>query len=119
MSLFATHTHRLALTLAALSLSTAALAQFSNAMVKACRSDAQNHCSKVTPGGGRVALCLKQNEAVLSPECKAQLGTISECSQQVKDICGAQASTPSALRSCFATHANAFSATCRSAMLSN
>jgi hypothetical protein len=90
----------------------------SNAMVKACRSDALSLCTSVKPGGGRMAQCLQQHEAKLSPGCKAQLTTINECSQQVPQICGAEASTQSALRSCFAAHASEFSAACRSAVLS-
>jgi Cysteine rich repeat len=108
----------LAVALALASLCTPAQAQ-SNAMVKACRGDAQSLCPSVKPGGGRVAQCLQQREAELSVGCKTQLATIQQCSQQVKQICGAEASTPAALRACFATHAHEFSATCRSGALGN
>jgi hypothetical protein len=100
-------------------LSTTVFAQTNNAMMRACRSDAQSHCPTVIPGGGRVAQCLKEHEAELTASCKAQLATILECSQQVKDICGAQATSPRGIRSCFAEHASKFSAACSSAGLSH
>jgi Cysteine rich repeat len=108
----------LAIAITVASLCTPAQAQ-SNAMIKACRGDAQSLCPSVKPGGGRVAQCLKQHEAELSAGCKTEMATIQQCSQQVKQICGAEAATPAALRNCFATQANEFSAPCRSAALSN
>ena len=35
-----------------------------------CRFDISRFCSDVSPGGGRVADCLKANQDDLSPECK-------------------------------------------------
>jgi hypothetical protein len=93
--------------------------QASNAMVQACRSDADRLCPGVLPGAGRVAECLEKHASSLSPSCKAQLGTITQCGQEIKAICGPQASTQSQLRSCFINHADAFSPTCRSAALGN
>jgi Cysteine rich repeat len=119
MQHFAITAKCLILVIATASLSTTAFAQANSAMVNACRSDAQSLCASVAPGGGRVAQCLQQHEAKLSPTCKAQLATISECSQQVKDICGPQASTPRAMRSCFAENSSQFSAACRSAGVAN
>jgi Cysteine rich repeat len=118
MQLFAITTPCLAIAMAVASLCTPAQAQ-SNAMVKACRGDAQSLCPSVKPGGGRLAQCLQQHEAELSAGCKTQMSTIQQCSQQVKQICGPEAATPAALRTCFAAHANEFSATCRSAVFSN
>jgi Cysteine rich repeat len=108
----------LAVAMALANLCTPAQAQ-SNAMVKACRGDAQSLCPSVKPGGGRIAQCLQQQQAKLSPACNTQLGAMSECSQQVKQICGAEAATQGALRSCFAAHASEFSASCRSVAVSN
>lgn len=109
----------LSVTLAFSGFSTIGLVQASNAAVQACRSDAERLCPGVLPGAGRVAECLEKQASSLSPSCKAQLGTITQCGQQVKAICGPQASTQSQLRSCFITHADAFSPTCRSAALGN
>ena len=36
----------------------------------ACKADAEKLCSGVQPGGGRIAGCLKQNEAQVSDACK-------------------------------------------------
>ena len=36
----------------------------------ACREDAEKYCAGIQPGGGRIAICLKQNFESLSPACK-------------------------------------------------
>ena len=36
----------------------------------ACKADADKLCPGVQPGGGRIAACLKQNEAQVSAACK-------------------------------------------------
>jgi hypothetical protein len=41
--------------------------------VRACRPDAQKLCKDVKPGGGRIAQCLKEHKAELSPECAARV----------------------------------------------
>jgi hypothetical protein len=38
-----------------------------------CKDDAQQHCAQTRPGGGRVARCLKDNEAKLSAPCREAL----------------------------------------------
>jgi hypothetical protein len=100
---------------AAATCSSAALAQASP-LASACRADVSAHCAGTRPGAGRIAACLKQHEAQLSPDCKAQIGVIAECSQQVQKICGPGASTPPAMRDCFKARSGEFSASCRSAM---
>lgn len=37
----------------------------------ACKADTEKFCAGVKPGDGRLAKCLKEHEAELSPECKA------------------------------------------------
>jgi hypothetical protein len=36
----------------------------------ACREDAEKFCAGIQPGGGRIAICLKQNFESLSPACR-------------------------------------------------
>ena len=36
----------------------------------ACKADVEKFCPGVQPGGGRIAACLKQNEAQVSTGCK-------------------------------------------------
>ena len=36
----------------------------------ACRADAEKFCAGVEPGRGRIARCLKKNEAQVSQPCK-------------------------------------------------
>jgi hypothetical protein len=40
---------------------------------EACKGDVQQYCANVQPGGGRVARCLKENEAKLAAPCKAAM----------------------------------------------
>jgi hypothetical protein len=39
--------------------------------IKACKANAEKFCKGVAPGKGRILRCLKENEAQLSPDCKA------------------------------------------------
>jgi len=34
-----------------------------------CRTDLETHCANIEPGGGRLAACIKRNEAALTPRC--------------------------------------------------
>ncbi len=42
---------------------------------EACADDVQKLCKDVTPGGGRIIRCLKDNSKSLSPECRDKLMT--------------------------------------------
>lgn len=44
-----------------------------NELHQACQKDREALCKDVKPGGGRIMHCLKQNEAKLSPACKAEI----------------------------------------------
>ncbi len=39
-------------------------------LVKACESDIQNYCSKVTPGNGRMLHCMAAHEDKISGQCQ-------------------------------------------------
>lgn len=105
--------------LASLFLASAALATLpaqareANAMASACRSDYQTFCSKVKPGGGQVAQCLQEHAAELSAPCKAQLGTVKQCTEQIKAVCGTDGTDKAALRTCLKAHASELGAACR------
>ena len=40
---------------------------------QACAEDIHFLCAGIRPGGGRIAACLKQNAAEVSPGCKARI----------------------------------------------
>jgi hypothetical protein len=42
-------------------------------VAEACKEDAQQHCAQTRPGGGRLARCLKHNEAKLTAPCREAL----------------------------------------------
>jgi len=42
----------------------------------ACKADVEKLCPGTQPGGGRIAGCLKQNEAQVSAVCKDALGKV-------------------------------------------
>jgi hypothetical protein len=44
----------------------------------ACKADVEKLCAGVQRGGGRIAGCLKQNEAQVSPACKDALAKAQE-----------------------------------------
>ncbi|MBX3653087.1 MAG: hypothetical protein KF686_02805 [Ramlibacter sp.] len=73
------------------------------ALFSACRTDHQTFCASVKPGSGGVVDCLRQHEAELQPACKAQLGTLSHCSEQVRQLCAGAGQA--GLRECVKSHA--------------
>jgi hypothetical protein len=68
-------------------------------MHKACATEADKFCKEVPPGHGRVAVCLNEHTADLSPGCKAVVGKVMEhmnepmqahadCTADVQKFCG-------------------------------
>ena len=45
-------------------------------MVNECDADIEKHCAKVQAGEGRIATCLKENSAQLSPRCSQAIADI-------------------------------------------
>ena len=62
---------------------------------RACRADVAKLCKGIQPGGGRIAMCLKQHESELSPGCRE---TIAEAKEQIKEF--AEACKPDAEKLC-------------------
>ncbi len=53
----------------------------------ACHADVEKLCSGIPRGGGRIAACLKANQAQLTPECKAHLDSIARYAKEVHEAC--------------------------------
>jgi hypothetical protein len=66
-----------------------------NERPRACRADVAKLCKGIQPGGGRIAMCLKQHESELSPGCR---DTIAEAKEQIKEF--AEACKPDAEKLC-------------------
>jgi hypothetical protein len=52
-----------------------------------CASDIEKFCGTVKFGGGRIAQCLKQNEAKLAPACKTRIAELKEQLMDIKEAC--------------------------------
>jgi hypothetical protein len=53
-----------------------------------CLGDVERFCAGIPRGGGRIAACLKANEAQVTPACKAHLATVRRKVQEVGEACG-------------------------------
>jgi len=52
-----------------------------------CADDIAEFCKDVSPGGGRMARCLKQHEEDLSEECKASIEQARSKVQEAQEAC--------------------------------
>lgn len=78
---------------------------------QACRADAQKLCAGTQPGGGRIAICLKQHEAELSADCRAALPVMQRCAQEAQSACGSVGRRER--RECLRQQADKLSPECR------
>jgi hypothetical protein len=53
----------------------------------ACRADVDRLCPGIAPGGGRIAACLKANQAQVSPACKTELASVARKVKEVGAAC--------------------------------
>jgi hypothetical protein len=53
----------------------------------ACRPDVERLCAGIPPGGGRIAACLKANQAQVSPACQAELASVARKVKEVGEAC--------------------------------
>jgi hypothetical protein len=93
----------------------ASAAATERATMQVCRADAQKLCTGVSPGGGRIAGCLRETESKLSPGCKAQLGKLEACAAEIKQLCP-QAQGEGALHQCALAKRGEISDGCRAAV---
>jgi len=57
------------------------------AQERPCAGDVAKFCGNVQQGEGRIAKCLKQNEAQLSPGCKMHLVQVKEALKEAHQAC--------------------------------
>lgn len=57
------------------------------AAMQACRDDASKLCAGVKPGGGRIAICLQEKKARLTPVCLTQIEKLEVCGADTKRPC--------------------------------
>ena len=53
----------------------------------ACKADVDRLCQGIPPGSGRIAACLKANQAQVSPACKAELASVARTVREVGAAC--------------------------------
>ncbi len=87
----------------------------------ACRADVERLCPGIPSGGGRIAACLKANQAQVSPACKAELASVAQkvrevgaaCEDDVNSYCaGVQTGQGRVLR-CLASNEATLAPACR------
>lgn len=87
----------------------------------ACRSDAQKFCKDIQPGGGRIALCLKQHESELSSGCRERIVEAQEegkelgaaCKPDAEKLCQGVQPGRGRVASCLKQHQDQLSGECR------
>ena len=79
--------------------------------LNSCRPDVRKWCDSIRPGGGRLAACLQQHQADLTPDCSARLPILLNCAQELHRLCGA--GNPRELRDCAEAKRSQFSAQCQ------
>jgi len=95
---------------------------------RACRSDAEQFCAAVEPGGGRVFGCLAQHQLELSTSCQAEVTRIAEarervnavrkaCTADVERLCKGVAPQAGPLLECLQANQERLSGDCNAANL--
>jgi cysteine rich repeat protein len=99
--------------------STTAGAQGTQGAQQACASDIQKYCAGIPQGGGKIAECLRANEAKLTPACKAGMAkmagmmeeVVSACEDDLHRFCAG--ATPGTARECLRTNFRELSMPCK------
>ena len=114
----ATLTHLVVLSLL---LSVTAAQAEDNERPSACRTDIAKLCKGIYPGGGRIAMCLKQHESELSPGCRESIAATGEkikefaeaCKPDVEKQCKGVQPGQGRIARCLVEHKDRLSAGCR------
>jgi Cysteine rich repeat len=81
-----------------------------------CMQDAEKLCQGITPGGGRIAACLKSHKDQLSDACKSRVAEFREeaqsCEADVKRLCPNTKPGPER-HDCMMQHKDQVSAACK------
>ncbi len=86
-----------------------------------CAADVQKYCKDVQPGGGRIAICLKEHQNDLSPACKEKIAVVKEevkevheaCKGDVQQFCKDVKPGGGRIARCLKEHQNELSAGCK------
>jgi hypothetical protein len=105
---------------------------FVDVMQKECAKEIKTHCSKVTPGNGRIALCLLSYENKLSARCDnavfyaaselgklltARAAVVSVCEPDARRLCGGMQVGGGNVLSCLNLAQKVVSANCNKAIV--
>jgi hypothetical protein len=101
-------------------------------LATACRADVQRLCPGVAPGGGRLARCIQEHAAQVSPACRQAIAERRErggrgpgggpgpgrtaCRADVARLCPDAAGDREKLRACMRAHAADLSDDCKEAI---
>lgn len=86
---------------------------------KACKKELETHCANLTPGGARVARCLRENKARNGEGCNKALYAylkqrfLEVCGPDMKKHCQAESQQQGALMPCMQAHGDALSTACK------
>ena len=86
---------------------------------QACAGDIAAYCAGIPQGGGKIAACLRANEAKLSPACKAGMAkmaammkeVVSACEDDLHRFCSGAA--PGTAKECLRTNFRELSLPCK------
>ena len=86
-----------------------------------CKADVEKFCPQVKPGGGRIAQCLKQNQAQLSASCQERIKMVAArlkevhqaCEDDVQQYCAGVKPGEGRIAQCLKQHKDKLSAECK------
>lgn len=89
-----------------------------------CEGDASRLCIGVTPGGGRIVACLRDNESVLSQSCQSafndwrlrRMRLTSACALDIGKLCQSVPEGGGRIWTCLRAHEQELTSDCRSAL---